>query len=74
MDFQGGLIQTGGSNNVMNGPMTLESGFDTVEIGGGTSLTLSNILSGNGTLDMSGGSGLLVRWQATVRPISATCM
>ena len=59
VDFQGGLIQTGGGNNVMNGPMTLESGFDTVEIGGGTSLTLSNILSGNGTLDMSGGSGLL---------------
>ncbi len=60
VDFQGGLIQTAGGNNVMNGAMTLEPGFDTFQIGGGTSLTLSNILSGTGTLDMSGGSGSLV--------------
>jgi fibronectin-binding autotransporter adhesin len=60
VDFQGGLIQTAGGDNVMNGAMTLESGFDTFQIGGGTSLTLSNILSGSGTLYMSGGSGSLV--------------
>ena len=60
VDFQGGLIQTAGGDNVMNGAMTLESGFDTIQVGGGTSLTLSNILSGNGTLYMSGGSGSLV--------------
>jgi fibronectin-binding autotransporter adhesin len=60
VDFQGGLIQTAGGDNVMNGAMTLEPGFDTFQVGGGTSLTLSNILSGTGTLYMSGGSGSLV--------------
>jgi fibronectin-binding autotransporter adhesin len=60
VDFQGGLIQTAGGDNVMNGAMTLEPGFDTIQVGGGTSLTLSNILSGSGTLYMSGGSGSLV--------------
>jgi len=60
VDFQNGLIQTAGGDNVMNGAMTLESGFDTFQVGGGTSLTLSNILSGTGTLYMSGGSGSLV--------------
>jgi fibronectin-binding autotransporter adhesin len=60
VDFQNGLIQTAGGDNVMNGAMTLESGFDTIQVGGGTSLTLSNILSGTGTLYMSGGSGSLV--------------
>ena len=60
VDFQNGLIQTAGGDNVMNGAMILEPGFDTINVGGGTSLTLSNILSGNGTLYMSGGSGSLV--------------
>ena len=38
IDFQAGLIQTAGGDNVMNGAMTLDPGFDTFQVGGGTSL------------------------------------
>ena len=51
VDFQnGGTIQNASGANVMNGGMTLEAGFDTFTIDGGTTLTLSNVLTGSGTL------------------------
>ncbi len=60
VDFQNGAsINTGGGNDVMNGAMTLEAGFCTFNIGGGTSLTLSNVLSGSGVLYDNGGTGTL---------------
>ena len=32
MDFQNGVIQNNGGNNIMTGAMTLESGFNTFDI------------------------------------------
>ncbi|HTV39651.1 MAG TPA: autotransporter-associated beta strand repeat-containing protein [Candidatus Sulfotelmatobacter sp.] len=58
VDFQnGGNIINSGSANVMTGPMTLEPGVETINIGSGTSLTLSNSLSGSGFLVQSTGTG-----------------
>jgi fibronectin-binding autotransporter adhesin len=61
VDFQSGAtISVGGGDHIMNGTMTLETGFCTFNIGGGTSLTVSNVLSGNGTIYINGGNGALV--------------
>ncbi len=61
VDFQSsGTIQTASGANVMNGAMTLEPGFCSFNIGGGTSLTLSNVLSGSGVLYENTGSGNLI--------------
>ncbi|HUA39024.1 MAG TPA: autotransporter-associated beta strand repeat-containing protein [Candidatus Sulfopaludibacter sp.] len=61
VDFQNGAtIQNASGANVMNGGMTLESGFDTFNIGGGTTLTLSNVLTGSGAFYQSGGSGTTI--------------
>lgn len=58
VDFQNGAtIAVGGGNNSMAGTMTLEPGFCTFQIGGGTSLTVSNVLSGTGVFYQSGGGG-----------------
>src|SRR5260370_41553036 len=46
----------------MNGPMTLEPGFCTFNIGGGTTLTLSNVLSGTGSFYQTTGSGTTILW------------
>ncbi len=63
VDFQNGAtITVGGGNNIMNGPMTLESGFCTFNIGGGQSLTVSNVLSGAGAFYQSGGGGTTTLW------------
>jgi fibronectin-binding autotransporter adhesin len=59
VDFQNGTINVDSAGNVMNGAMTLEAGIDSISIGGGNSLTLSNVLSGSGTLYLNGGSGTL---------------
>jgi autotransporter-associated beta strand protein len=59
VDFQNGSINVDSANNVMNGALTLESGYDSVNIGGGNSLTMSNVLSGSGILYLDGGSGTL---------------
>jgi fibronectin-binding autotransporter adhesin len=58
VDFQNGaIIQNASGANVMNGGMTLEAGFDTFNVGGGTTLTLSNVLTGSGAFYQSGGTG-----------------
>lgn len=63
VDFQSGAtISVGGGNNLMNGAMTLEPGFCQFSIGGGTSLTLSNVLSGSGAFYQSGGEGTTTLW------------
>ncbi|HEX4262899.1 MAG TPA: autotransporter-associated beta strand repeat-containing protein [Verrucomicrobiae bacterium] len=63
VDFQSGAtISVGGGNNVLNGGMTLEPGFCQFSIGGGTSLTLSNVLSGSGAFYQSGGNGTATLW------------
>ncbi len=59
VDFQNGSINVDSAGNVMNGALTLESGYDSVNIGGGNSLTMSNVLSGSGILYLDGGSGTL---------------
>ena len=51
VDFQNGAtIINSSSANVMMGPMTLEAGVENLQVGSGTSLTLSNTLSGSGIL------------------------
>ncbi|HTL72555.1 MAG TPA: autotransporter-associated beta strand repeat-containing protein [bacterium] len=61
VDFQSGAtISVGGGDHIMNGAMTLEAGYCSFNIGGGTSLTLSNVLSGSGTIYLNGGNGILV--------------
>ena len=63
VDFQGGAsINNGYGANIMNGAMTLEAGFCTFNIGGGTTLTISNVLSGTGSFYQSGGSGTTILW------------
>ena len=63
VDFQSGAaINVGGGNNLMDGAMTLESGFCTFNIGGGQSLTVSNILTGSGAFYQSGGNGTTTLW------------
>lgn len=61
VDFQnGGTIQNASGANVMNGGMTLEAGFDTFTIDGGTTLTLSNVLTGSGTFYQIGSTGTAI--------------
>jgi fibronectin-binding autotransporter adhesin len=61
VDFQGGAtIDNYGGNNIMNGVMTLESGYCSFNISSGTSLTISNILSGSGVIYQNGGNGPLI--------------
>lgn len=60
VDFQSGAtISVGGGNHVMNGAMTLEPGYCSFNIPSSTSLTVSNVLSGSGTIYLNGGSGTL---------------
>jgi len=61
VDFQANAeIDNPSGNNTMNGGMTLESGFCSFDITSGTSLTVSNILSGNGTIYLNSDTGTLV--------------
>ena len=61
VDFQANsTINVGGGDHVMAGAMTLESGFCSFNINGGTSLTLSNNLTGDGTIYLNGGPGSLI--------------
>lgn len=63
VDFQNGsTIAVGYGNNSMNGAMMLEPGFATFNIGGGQSLTLSNVLSGSGAFYQTGGTGTSTLW------------
>ncbi len=63
VDFQNGAsISVGFGNNLMNGAMTLESGFCTFNIGGGQSLTVSNVLSGSGAFYQTDGNGTTTLW------------
>jgi len=58
VDFQSGaMIDCYGGNNIMSGGMTLEPGFCQFNISGGTSLTISNVLSGSGVFYLNGGTG-----------------
>ena len=59
VDFQDGTIDNYGGNNIMTGQMTLEPGFCSFNISGGTSLTISNVLSSSGVIYLNGGSGTL---------------
>ena len=61
VDFQAGsFINVGGGDHIMAGAMTLEPGYCSFNINGGTSLTISNVLSGSGTMYLNGGSGSLI--------------
>lgn len=61
VDFQsGGNIFNYGGNNIMSGTMTLEPGFCSFDVSGGTSLTLSNVLTGSGVLYQNNGSGTII--------------
>jgi autotransporter-associated beta strand protein len=61
-DFQNGVtVQNGGGATVLNGPMTIEAGATIFNVGG-TSLTLSNVLSGSGILYGNGGNSPLILW------------
>lgn len=61
VDFQdGAYIDCYGGNNIMSGAMTLEPGYCTFNISGGTSLTVSNVLSGSGVFYLTGGTGTVV--------------
>jgi len=60
IDFQdGAIISCTGGNNFMSGAMTLEVGYCTFDISGGTSITISNVLSGTGVFYQQGGSGTI---------------
>ena len=61
VDFQANAeIDNPSGNNTMNGAMILETGFCTFDITSGTSLTVSNVLSGNGTIYLNSDTGTLV--------------
>ncbi|HZI34090.1 MAG TPA: autotransporter-associated beta strand repeat-containing protein, partial [Candidatus Binatia bacterium] len=49
----------GGGDHIMNGAMTLESGYCSFNINNGTSLTISNVLTGNGSIYLNNGNGTL---------------
>jgi autotransporter-associated beta strand protein len=61
VDFQSGanIINSSGANT-MNGAMTLEPGFCTVNVAGGTSLNFSNVLSGSGVFYQTPGTGTAI--------------
>jgi autotransporter-associated beta strand protein len=54
----GSTVANGGGANTISAPISL-NGYDTFDIGGGTSLTLSGALSGSGTLYKTVDNGLL---------------
>lgn len=61
IDFQnGGTINNASGVNVLNGPMTLEAGFCSFNVSGGTTLVLSNTITGPGSLYLNGGTGTTV--------------
>jgi fibronectin-binding autotransporter adhesin len=61
VDFQNGAtINNASGANTMNGGMLLEAGDDTFIVNGGTTLSLSNVLSGSGVFYLNGGSGTTV--------------
>lgn len=60
VDFQDGTINNERGNNLMSGAMTLEPGYCTFSVSGGTTLTVSNVLSGSGVFYMSGNPGTVV--------------
>jgi fibronectin-binding autotransporter adhesin len=58
VDFQSGAaIDCYGGNNIMSGGMTLEPGFCQFNISSGTSLSISNVLTGSGVFYLNGGTG-----------------
>ena len=58
VDFQNGAtILNSASANLMVGPMTMEPGVETINVTSGTSLTLSNSMSGSGILVQNTGTG-----------------
>ncbi len=58
IDFQSGaVIDCYGGNNIMSGGMILEPGFCQFNISGGTSMIISNVLSGSGVFYLNGGTG-----------------
>jgi len=59
VDFQDGILDNNAGNNIMTGQMTLEPGFCSFNINGGTSLTISSVLSGSGVVYLNGGTGTL---------------
>jgi fibronectin-binding autotransporter adhesin len=60
VDDQDGLIKNSSGNNIMAGAMTLEPGYCTFDMALGTTLTISNVLSGSGVLYDNGDPGTLV--------------
>lgn len=61
VDFQNGatIINSSGAN-VMTGAMTMEPGYCTVTVAGGTSLNLSNVMTGSGFFYMNNGTGTAI--------------
>ncbi|HEV2319756.1 MAG TPA: autotransporter-associated beta strand repeat-containing protein, partial [Verrucomicrobiae bacterium] len=60
VDNQDAIIKNPAGNNIMAGAMTLEPGYCTFDVAGGTTLTISNVLSGSGVLYDNGDPGTLV--------------
>jgi autotransporter-associated beta strand protein len=61
VDFQNGAtINNGSGSTVMNGAMTLEAGNCAVTVGGGTTLTINDVLTGSGIFSQDNGSGTTV--------------
>jgi autotransporter-associated beta strand protein len=65
VDFQNGAnIENTSSANVMNGAMTMEAGYCTVCVAGGTTLNFSNVLNGSGVFyqnsSLNNGSGTAI--------------
>lgn len=56
----GATILNSSGNNVMNGTMTLEPGYCTFDIASGTTLTISNVLSGSGVFYQNSGPGTAI--------------
>lgn len=57
VDMQGAEISNLSGNNIMNGVLTLESGYQVFNIGTGTTLMISNVITGPGTYYQQGGAG-----------------
>jgi fibronectin-binding autotransporter adhesin len=61
VDFQNGAtIDNAYGANTMNGIMTLEPGTGTVIVGGGTTLTLNDVLTGSGVFYQTTGTGTTI--------------